>query len=565
MKGKGNLLQEIISQRENGQRQYIVTAYSTAGVGINLESQKPITVSDDQVVVLPFRNEDDARRKKMDIPALYLGPITNNAVPVSSNTKTMNDVTEHIDDILNMLNGGDIPPFVSRKAIDSVIELYASGNPACKKEDFFRMDGYRKASEKDIHQALGRIMRGGCKNKDIYIFANADVGKAININMLEEYTADGLPVAEGKLTKGFVQKKVFMPPETEALYRMFYDKGIAIREDPQIYKYINKNMTNSVIYHRTVKSLVHREYGNINMRQEQMNGYEQVKEDVVTTFSSNDPKYATGSMYSAFKQPVNSYYYSKQGDFETCIVSDDIEVVRAHVDDFNRNSSDKWNSQFGPILKVSEAIFEFPTLFAYTGIKEEFERRNMFTSCQPGRYVLNPEAANHARGVQGEVACQVILRKEKHMHLREITDGVRYERFDMELKDGIYIDFKNYHDGELPARIVSELILHTQEKVKKIAAKKVYIINLIAKKVSQEVGVAISKWDLEQRRKEQQERPALIYDAQTSQSAQIVYINGLIDQNGHVIKSHLDQILQEDYDELPQETDAEECNGQLQD
>ena len=108
------------------------------------------------------------------------------------------------------------------------------------------------------------------------------------------------------------------------------------------------------------------------------------------------------------------------------------------------------------------------------------------------------------------------------------------------------------------------MILHTQEKVKKIDAKKVYIINLIAKKVSQEVGEAISKWDLEKRRKEQQERPALIYDAQTSQSAQIVYINGLIDQNGHVIKSHLDQILQEDYDELPKETAAEECDGQLQ-
>lgn len=563
MKGKGNLLQEIISQRENGQRQYIVTAYSTAGVGINLESQKPITVSDDQVVVLPFRNEDDARRKKMDIPALYLGPITNNAVPVSSNTNTVNDVIAHINDIMYMLHGGDIPPFVARKAIDSVIELYAGGNPAYKKEDFFRMDGYRKAAEKDVHQALGRIMRGGCKNKDIYIFANADVGKVININMLEEYTADGLP-AEGKPTKGFVQKKVFMPPETEALYRMFYDKGIAIREDPQIYKYINKNMTNSGIYHSRIKSLVHREYGNINMRQEQMDEYEQVKEDVVTTFSSNDPKYATDSMYSVFKQPVNSYYYSKQGDFETCVISDDIEVVRSYMDNLNRNSSDKWNSQFGPILKVSEAIFEFPTLFDYPGIKEEFERRNMFTSCQPGRYVLNPEAANLARGRQGEVACQVILHKEKHMHLREITDGVRYERFDMELKDGIYIDFKNYHDGELPSRIVSELILHTQEKVKKIDAKKVYIINLIDKKVSQEVGEAISKWDLEKRRKEQQERPALIYDAQTSQSAQIVYINGLIDQNGHVIKSHLDQILQEDYDELPKETAAEECDGQLQ-
>lgn len=95
-------------------------------------------------------------------------------------------------------------------------------------------------------------------------------------------------------------------------------------------------MTNSGIYHSRIKSLVHREYGNINMRQEQMDEYEQVKEDVVTTFSSNDPKYATDSMYSVFKQPVNSYYYSKQGDFETCVISDDIEVVRSYMDNLNR-------------------------------------------------------------------------------------------------------------------------------------------------------------------------------------------------------------------------------------
>jgi len=70
------------------------------------------------------------------------------------------------------------------------------------------------------------------------------------------------------------------------------------------------------------------------------------------------------------------------------------------------------------------------------------------------------------------------------------------------------------------------LISHAQEKAKKIQAKKVYIVNLIADEKS-----AVES-----------------YDTYTDNSVPIVYINGLIDASGHIIASHLAQFRKEDYE-----------------
>ncbi len=63
----------IKEKRAAGQRQYLVTAYDTTGVGVNVETKRPITVSDDQIELLQFQSKNDARTQKMDVPSLYLG------------------------------------------------------------------------------------------------------------------------------------------------------------------------------------------------------------------------------------------------------------------------------------------------------------------------------------------------------------------------------------------------------------------------------------------------------------------------------------------------------------
>ena len=111
------------------------------------------------------------------------------------------------------------------------------------------------------------------------------------------------------------------------------------------------------------------------------------------------------------------------------------------------------------------------------------------------------------------------------MICNDITDGVRYERFDVELNSDVYIDFKNYTNGELSPERMRDLIEKTQEKAIKINAQKVYIVNLIA----DETGTVKA------------------YDDNTEKSVQVVYINGLLDKQGCIIQPHLSQFLKEDY------------------
>ena len=178
-----------------------------------------------------------------------------------------------------------------------------------------------------------------------------------------------------------------------------------------------------------------------------------------------------------------------------------------------------------PVGSVSLEGFHFDTLFAYPGMKEYFAENGMITSGESDRFALCQEAVDLARGEQGEMAGKFILRKELGMICNDITDGVRYERFDVELNSDVYIDFKNYTNGELSPKRMRELIEKTQEKAVKINAKKVYIVNLIA----DETGTVQA------------------YDDNTEKSVQVVYINGLLDKQGCIIRPHLSQFLKEDY------------------
>lgn len=499
--------QRIKEKRAAGQRQYLVTAYDTTGVGVNVESKRPITVSDDQIELLQFQSKNDARTQKMDVPSLYLGPITNNHVPVRNNVQSMDDVMERINETLNMIASYEITPFEGSLSLRTIMALYENAHGIFKKDDYLVMPGYRKDAEKDIHQAIGRILRGGCKSKHIYIYISDDIGKIL-----------------GKETP----KRMLLPPETNAVYQAVLKHQDGILENPEKYTYIIRNLTQGMIYHNQVQSMIKRDRGAVSMRHTQIDEYENLKKKVVAVYSSNDTQY-DNEMYAAFERPVDKYYYAKLRDYENCIVDTDFDTVMVYksINSNKTQREDVWKQKFdATVYDVSEEKFCFASLFAYPGMREHFVEKGMFTSCAPGRFVLCPEAANLARGVQGEVASKFILHKELGMICNDITDGVKYERFDVQLRPGIYIDFKNYANGDLLSQQLQDLICHAQQKAKKIQARKVYIVNLIATENSM----------------------VDTYDDYTHYSVPIVYINGLINANGQVIVSHLAQFLEEDYE-----------------
>ena len=178
-----------------------------------------------------------------------------------------------------------------------------------------------------------------------------------------------------------------------------------------------------------------------------------------------------------------------------------------------------------PVGSVSLEGFHFDTLFAYPGMKEYFAENGMITSGESDRFALCQEAVDLARGEQGEMAGKFILRKELGMICNSTAKNTGYLRFDAKLHSDIYIDFKNYADGEISTSRLNDLITYTQEKAIKVGAKKAYIVNLT----------------------QAEDVTSKTYDAYIESFVPIVYINGLLDKEGSVIPSHLSQFLEGDY------------------
>ena len=360
---------------------------------------------------------------------------------------------------------------------------------------------------------------------DIYVKFGATPEECLKFKIIDNFIYINEDI--GKILGTETPNKMLLPPEILSVYQAVFAQQKGVMDNPITYTYINRNMTQGGIYHKRVQRIVKRDIGIDFMHKAQINAYEILKEAVVSVYSSNDSEYDT-DIYSVFQTPVSAYYYAKLRDYESCIVDKDADTVEVYksIDPNHAKHGDIWKKQFETVSRVSEEMFRFDTLFAYPGMQEHFIENHMFTSCAPGRFVLCPEAANLACGVQGEVASKFILQKELGMIFHPIEDGFKYERFDVQLRPDVYIDFKNYKHGELLSFQMHNLISHAQEKAKKIQAKKVYIVNLIADEKS-----AVES-----------------YDTYTDNSVPIVYINGLIDASGHIIASHLAQFRKEDYE-----------------
>lgn len=198
------------------------------------------------------------------------------------------------------------------------------------------------------------------------------------------------------------------------------------------------------------------------------------------------------------------------------------KVSTYYADDVFKNALMASEESVG---NVSPRGFLFDTLFAYPGMKEYFAENGMIASGESNRFALCQEAVDLARSMQREMAGKFILRKELGMICNSTAKNTGYLRFDAKLHSDIYIDFKNYADGEISTSRLNDLITYTQEKAIKVGAKKAYIVNLT----------------------QAEDVTSKTYDAYIESFVPIVYINGLLDKEGCVIPSHLSQFWEGDY------------------
>lgn len=85
--------------------------------------------------------------QKMDVSSVYLGPITNNLVPVVTNVNNMNDVVARIDETLHLVNGGDIIASEGRRSMITIMDLLqgvSGSRDDYRKDGYLKMAGYQK-------------------------------------------------------------------------------------------------------------------------------------------------------------------------------------------------------------------------------------------------------------------------------------------------------------------------------------------------------------------------------------------------------------------------------------
>ncbi len=109
-------------------------------------------------------------------------------------------------------------------------------------------------------------------------------------------------------------------------------------------------------------------------------------------------------------------------------------------------------------------------------MREHFVKNGYAVNFEKAKYIMSPVLFHNIyMGRLGEIVGSFILEKELGIKLNSIDDPERFEVFDYEGKDGIYVDFKNWDLFRSDHQKQMDKIL---KKLERLNAERVYIVNV---------------------------------------------------------------------------------------
>ena len=342
-------------------------------------------------------------------------------------------------------------------------------------------------------QAVGRMCRTFLKNKNIYIF--------IDRTLLEKISAGEL-------------KKHILTPEMKEIVRLREKLGTEYSSEKELM--LNEAEKISSFGMWNIRQLLSR-----NWNEESMELWEKLRQTVLTYPTANEDIRAVNQtikklyITSGYKQ--SSYLYSQNSDFRDVDIDFSMDKIG-----FRNSGRVKKKAGFEEIIvyEMSEKNSNLSTAMKYPGLDKYFTENGYAKTFKDDDYMMSPVLFHNIyKGALGEVAGNFILRKELGITLVPITEPDKFEFFDFEISRDVYVDFKNWKFTYKQDR--ENVKKEIRRKMARIAAKRVYIINLIGD--------------------DEQYMP-------TSQVDEcIIEIPGLIDKEGNVIKRNLRMIKEEDF------------------
>lgn len=480
----------LINKLEQGEKILIISSYSTIGAGQNL--QYAVTDKTNYIELAECKNPKDKRHFTKDIDALYLGNITNLTTNIYTDEKiTVNQLISMLVQIESLYENGEIKRSQLNSLIRTAFNSYSTGH-TYENNELYKIKSIRMQATREVIQAVGRMCRTFVKNRNINIY--------IEDKLLE------------KIYSGELRKRI-MSPELEAIAVLRETLGSDYSDERQRILNTAEKISSTGMW--TIKGLLYRKW---NERSMQI--WHELRELVLTFPTANQSQYNADynlkMLYITAGKKINKYLYSQYYDFDDVIIDFGTSKI-----DFQNSGRAKMKGITNEtiIYEAGEKNSYLPYAMKYSGMREHFIKLCYATTFEKNMYMMSPVLFHNIyKGALGEVCGEFILSRERGMKLKLINDPDRFEFFDFELNDGIYVDFKNWKPTYLQDR--ESTTERIRQKLDTIKGKRAYIINLVGNNNT---------------------KPTISCDGK------IVEIPGLIDQDGKPITTNINMIRSEDF------------------
>lgn len=440
---KENLLVKLT----NGDKVFIMSSYESVGAGQNLQYDLNETKKDKYILSVDECSPSDSRHENKDIDGLYLGPISN-VIPNIYSEK-FSDVERLLYCVIgeSMYEHNEI----SYKQLKNVIDEAFNPRGSFNKEGYKALKNsksYRGKVTRDVIQAVGRICRSFVKNKTINIYIHKDTLNELDVETLQ----NGSP-----------------SPELEAITALYKKEVNRINIEENNLKYEMERKATRV--NSTIKLILKNTFN-----EDSVKWWKELRLCTLCYPTASKKEWDKESnirdYYLTTKNRLPFYQYTQVNDYSN------ISIILPGMEP---NSA--INEHRLPISTVNQESAKLDILMNVPGLKEYFEEHGWATEFKENDYILSPALFNNIyKPALGEKIGKFIFRKYLNIELKEIENYDYYEFFDNVIKEGCYVDFKNWNarfysnQGEESEKTRKKI----NRKLDEIGGKKVYIVNLMA-------------------------------------------------------------------------------------
>ena len=442
---------EILLKRlSSGEKIFVMTTYATVGAGQNLQYKIPASVKENIRYISSLADPEHFNLKDFD--AIYLDMPTHVRPKVEEDDKS--SLLTAIFSIESLQENHEIDIRGAKAEIEKSFHEYYGIPIPRKGKKILEYSSYRMAYARRIIQAVGRICRTFAKNKNIYIFADDALGSVFKGSSLRDFTDPNDPSKNLNEYMANPEFKAILKELQRSSYECVTPDELMIdNESVKTKAYIDSMLKNST------------------WSKNSMAEWNSIREFVLRfpTAPADSKLVLIYNMYSKI-DTGNSIRYRQEDDY-----------LRVFIDNNGDYEVSDRDARLSDLLKIPvvEPMFGEPAEMDLSKMPsdEELLKIPYAKRFADNSAIMCPALYHNIyKGAVGEKTGRAILESWGFI-VNEITDPMKFEKFDFVTDTGVYLDFKFWAaSGSIDNKI---LIQKSFRKLSIIGGKKAIIINLL--------------------------------------------------------------------------------------